>query len=52
MKCDVCTKELAETFLKKIVGGYVKDKAGKLHPVCRECQKKLQSKEAILKDIK
>jgi len=52
MKCSVCGKTLAETFLNKIVGGYVKDDKGKRHPVCRECQKNLQSKEAILKEIK
>ncbi len=51
MKCDICNKTLAETFLKKIIGGYVKDKAGKLHAVCRECQKKLQSKEELLKNL-
>ncbi len=52
MKCDVCSKDLAETFLKKIVGGYVKDAKGKMRPVCRECQKKLRTKEEILKHIK
>jgi len=52
MKCDVCAKELAETFLKKIVGSYVKDAKGKLHPVCRECQKRLRSKDAIIKALK
>ncbi|MCX6708233.1 MAG: hypothetical protein NTW67_01095 [Candidatus Woesearchaeota archaeon] len=51
MKCDICKKTLAETFLKKIVGSYVKDKKGGLHPVCRECQKKLQSKEELLKNL-
>lgn len=52
MKCDVCNKTMAETFLKKIIGGYVKDKKGKMHPVCRECQKQLQSKEKILEQLK
>jgi len=52
MKCDICKKTLAETFLKKIIGGYVKDEKGKLHPVCRECQKKLRSKEELLKALK
>jgi len=51
MKCDICKKTLAETFLKKIVGSYVKDEKGRLHPVCRECQKKLKSKEELLKNI-
>jgi len=52
MKCDICGKTMAETFLKKIIGSYVKDSNGKLHPVCRECQKKLGSKEALLKELK
>lgn len=52
MKCDVCGKTMGETFLKKLIGGYVKDSKGKLHPVCRECQKKFISKEELLKQIK
>ena len=52
MKCSICKKTLAETFLKKIVGAYVKDDKGKLHPVCRECQKTLRTKEEILKELK
>ncbi|MEM3154441.1 MAG: hypothetical protein QW165_02620 [Candidatus Woesearchaeota archaeon] len=52
MKCDICGKTVAETFLKKIIGSYVKDEKGKLHTVCRECQKKLRSKEEILKHLK
>jgi len=51
MKCDICKKTMAETFLKKIIGSYVK-KNGKLHPVCRECQKRLQTKEKIVEEIK
>ena len=51
MKCDICKKTLAETFLKKIIGGYVKDEKGKLHPVCRECQKKLRTKDELLKNL-
>jgi hypothetical protein len=52
MKCDICGKTTAETFLKKIIGSYVKDAKGKMHPVCRECQKKLGNKEEILKNLK
>lgn len=48
MKCEICKKKMAETFLGKPVGTYVKDKKGKKHTVCPECQKKLGSKEAIL----
>jgi hypothetical protein len=52
MKCDVCGKKLAQTFLNKIVGAYVKDEKGKKHPVCRECQKLLQSRKKILEKLK
>ena len=52
MKCAVCGKSIGTTFLGKIIGTYVKDKNGKMHPVCFECQKKLDSKEEILKSIK
>jgi len=52
MKCDACGKTLAETFLKKIVGSYVKDAKGKQHPVCRECQKKFLTKEELIKQLK
>jgi len=48
MKCDVCKKQIPETFLKKLVGTVVKDKKGKKHYVCFECQKKLKTKKAIL----
>ena len=51
MKCDICKKTMAETFLKKIIGSYVKDEKGKMHPVCHECQKKLGNKEEILKNL-
>ena len=51
MKCDICKKTMAVTFLKKIIGSYVKDDKGKMHPVCRECQKKLGSKKEILKNL-
>jgi hypothetical protein len=40
-----------ETFLKKIVGTIVKDKKGKKHYVCFECQKKLGSKDNILENL-
>lgn len=39
MKCDICKKEIEETFLKKLKGSYVKI-GGKLKKVCRECQSK------------
>jgi transcription elongation factor Elf1 len=40
MKCKICGKRIEETFLKKLVGTYVKDKKGKKHTVCPECQQK------------
>ena len=52
MKCSICGKSVATTFLNKIIGSYVKDSKGKLHPICFECQKKFSSKEEILKALK
>ncbi len=48
MKCEICKKQISETFLKKIVGTQVKDKTGKLHPICPDCQKRLKTKQEIL----
>ena len=52
MKCSICNKSIGTTFLNKLIGTYIKDKNGKLHAVCFECQKKFASKEEILKAIK
>ncbi|MBW2980379.1 hypothetical protein KY360_03110 [Candidatus Woesearchaeota archaeon] len=52
MKCEICKKKIEETFLKKILGTYVKDEKGKKHLVCPECQKKLPKKEDLLKQLK
>ena len=52
MKCSICNKSMETTFLSKIIGTYVKDKKGKLHTICFECQKKFNSKEEILKVIR
>ena len=52
MKCEVCSKNIEITFMNKILGTYVKDSKGKKHTVCFECQKKFQSKEKILENIK
>ena len=52
MKCEICKSTIAETFLKKIIGAYVKDAKGKRHVICFECQKKFQKKEEILKNLK
>lgn len=51
MKCEICKKNIEETFLKKLVGTYVKDAKGKKHAVCFECQKNLGSKESILEKL-
>ncbi len=41
MKCTICNKKVEETFLKKPVGTYVRDRKGKRKLVCKECQAKL-----------
>ena len=53
VKCDICKNKIAELFLEKLKGTVVK-KAGssKQYHVCFECQKKLKTKEEILKQIK
>ena len=51
MKCDICKKKIEETFLKKLVGTIIKDKKGKQRSVCPECQKKLKTKEEMLKNM-
>ncbi|MBI3033754.1 hypothetical protein HYY72_01205 [Candidatus Woesearchaeota archaeon] len=48
MRCDICRKQIAETFLKKIVGTLVRDAKGKVHPVCFECQGKFREKDKML----
>jgi hypothetical protein len=52
MKCEICKKNIGITFLKKIIGSYVKDEKGKKHSVCSECQKKHKSKKEILTNLK
>jgi len=51
MKCEICRKKIEETFLKKMIGTYIKDAKGKKHTVCFECQKKFPKKEDILKKL-
>ena len=51
MKCEICKETIEENFLKKIFGTYIKDSKGKKHTVCSMCQKKLKTKEAILKNF-
>jgi len=52
MKCEICNNKVNETFLGKIIGTNVKDEKGKQHAVCFECQKKFNTKKAILENIK
>ncbi len=51
MKCEICKKKIEETFMKKIVGTYVKDQKGKKHIICSECQKKFKTKKEILEKL-
>lgn len=52
MKCEICSKRIGENFLKKILGTYIKDSAGKKHVVCFECQKRFKTKDALLRELK
>ena len=51
MKCNICKKSINETFLRKLIGTYVKDENGKKHAICSECQGKLKSKDEILTNL-
>ena len=48
MKCEKCKKNINITFLNKLVGTVVKDKKGKKHYICNDCQKKYRDKEKLL----
>ncbi len=50
MRCDICRNNIAETFLKKIMGTQVRTR-GKRHNVCFECQKKFPDKQALLAQL-
>jgi ribosome-binding protein aMBF1 (putative translation factor) len=53
MECDLCGKEIEETFLGKIKGSVVKiNEAGKnkIFNVCSDCQKKEKDIKAALKN--
>jgi hypothetical protein len=45
MKCEICKKKVEETFLNKPLGTYMKDKKGKRHLVCQNCQRTHSKKE-------
>ena len=50
-KCEICSKKISETFLRKILGTYIKDSKGKKHVICFECQKKFPKKEDLRKNF-
>ena len=50
-KCEICSDKIAQTFLGKLIGTYLKDAKGKKHTVCRNCQKQLGSKAKILEKL-
>lgn len=52
VKCEICGKKIDTTFLKKLIGTYIKNNKGKKHTICFECQSKFKDKEDILKNIK
>ncbi|MBI2176355.1 hypothetical protein HYU40_03330 [Candidatus Woesearchaeota archaeon] len=52
MKCDICGKAMAQTFLEKLKGTFVKDVKGKLRSVCFECQSRFRDKQSLLQQIK
>ena len=52
MKCGICKKAIAMTFLNKLIGTYIKDEKGKQHAVCFECQQKFPETEDLLKQLK
>jgi len=50
-KCTICKTKIQQTFLKKIVGTYIKNEKGKRLPVCFECQQKFKTKKEMLENI-
>ena len=48
MKCELCKKNIELDIAEKIIGTYVKDKSGKLHTICSECQRKYKDKKSII----
>ena len=51
MKCEICGKGIATTFLGKVKGTYVKDSKGKLRAVCFECQRNIGDKAQLVMKI-
>jgi len=52
MKCDICKANIKETFLKKILGRYIKDEKGKKHAICSSCQTRFPDKKTALSHLK
>ena len=51
MKCELCKQQVGETFLKKVIGTFIKDAKGKQHLVCAKCQNKHPKKSDVLKKL-
>ena len=52
-KCDICKNKIQELFLGKLKGTIIKKEGkSKQYFVCFDCQKKFNSKEELLKEIK
>jgi hypothetical protein len=51
MKCEICKKSIEKNFLNKLFGTYIKDKKGKKHTICNECQSKFETKKEILTNL-
>lgn len=49
MKCDLCKNKIETTFLNKPIGTYIKDKSGKRHLICNNCQKENKKEEIVAK---
>ncbi len=51
-RCSVCGNKIEVTFLNKLLGTIIKDKKGKQHMICFECQKKFHNKEILLSKLR
>ena len=52
-KCTLCSNQIQELFLEKMKGTIIKKpNSSKQHLICFECQKKFQTKEELLQQIK
>ena len=51
IKCEICNQKIAQTFLGKLLGTYIKDAKGKKHTICKNCQQQFGSKKAILEKL-